>query len=195
MKGIDSACKRISTLELIVREKGHIRLAFFDLGRRNIFYGVEVRPDGSEKVWELPRARWRNAKGDDSRTRSSNERMKRIKIETDLLSEVTSSSSDYDTYSHYMAVRARTRHAIMEEMLRPVWRQEAFEGWMATYSALAKAIALIDRGEPERGTGGCQVIIVLGDGSFSSNARGSRSVPTVATRRAFVVKFRTRCCY
>jgi hypothetical protein len=70
------ASKRLSILNLIIRVGGRIRIVSIDNGRRNNCYGVERRPDGSEKVWQLARGHWRDKKGDDTRMRSS-----RIRIE------------------------------------------------------------------------------------------------------------------
>jgi hypothetical protein len=144
----ERACKRIAVLNLIVKARGTIAIVSVDTGRRNNFYGSVFRPDGSEKTWVLPRGKWRDAKGDDSRARSSRKRTAYLQPQFDILQTVTSSSGDFGTFSAYMAIRARVRDPIMAEMLKPIWREEAFEGWKGTHAALDRAIAEIQRGEP-----------------------------------------------
>jgi len=116
--------------------------------------------------------------------------MKHLEEEIKALSKSPSACGDSESYLAHLVVMANVRGAIMAEKMKPIWREEAFEAFRAEHSALDKYIGLIERGEPEHGTGGKrQCIIVMGDGSFASNASGSRSVPTVATRKAFVTKF------
>jgi hypothetical protein len=183
-------CHSHSLLNLIIKAGGRIRVISFDNGRRNLCYGIERRPDGTEKVWKLSRGHWRDSKGDDSRARSSRKRIEHLSKEIEILKASPSACGDAESFLAHMVITASVRGVIMAEKLRPIWREEAFEAFQARHSAIDKFIGLIERGEPERGTGGRrQCIIVMGDGTFASNARGSRSVPTIATRRAFVIKF------
>jgi len=189
-KALQMASKRLSILNLIIKVGGRIRIVSIDNGRRNNCYGVERRPDGTEKVWQLARGHWRDKKGDDTRMRSSRIRIEHLAEQIKILSSSPSACGDAESFLAHMVVTASVRGAIMAEKMKPVWRKEAFEAFRARHSALDKFVAEIERGEPEHGTGGKrQCIIVMGDGSFASNARGSRSVPTVETRKAFIRKF------
>jgi hypothetical protein len=190
-KVLEKASSRLSLIDLIIKFRGDVRIIFFDAGRRNLFFGIERRKDGTEKTWKLPRAFWRDLKGDDDRTRRGRKRMEHLSKEIEILTESPSSCSDSASFLIYMRVAASVREAIMKEKLRPIWRLEKFQAHQARHRALDEYIATIERGEPNRGTGGkSHCIIVFGDGGYStSNAPGSRSGPTVAVREAFITKF------
>jgi hypothetical protein len=188
---LEKASSRLSLIDLIIKFRGDVRIIFFDAGRRNLFFGIERRKDGTEKTWKLPRAFWRDLKGDDGRTRRGRKRMEHLSKEIEILTESPSSCSDSASFLIHMRVAASVREAIMKEKLRPIWRLEKFQAHQARHRALDEYIATIERGEPNRGTGGkSHCIIVFGDGGYStSNAPGSRSGPTVAVREAFISKF------
>jgi hypothetical protein len=188
---LDKASSRVSLINLVIKFRGDVRIIFFDAGRRNIFFGIERRKDGTEKTWKLPRAFWRDLKGDDGRTRRGRKRMEHLSKEIEILTESPSSCSDSASFLIHMRVAASVREAIMKEKLRPIWRLEKFQAHQARHRALDEYIATIERGEPNLGTGGkSHCIIVFGDGGYStSNAPGSRSGPTVAVREAFITKF------
>jgi hypothetical protein len=188
---LEKASSRVSLIDLVIKVRGDVRIIFFDAGRRNLFFGIERRKDGTNKTWKLPRAFWRDLKGDDGRTRRGRKRMEHLSKEIETLTESPSSCSDSASFLTHMRVAASVREAIMKEKLRPIWRLEKFQAHQARHHALDEYIATIERGEPHQGTGGkSHCIIVFGDGGYStSNARGSRSGPTVAVREAFITKF------
>ena len=201
---------RVSILREIIAElkSGRdIRLICIDTGLRNLYKGVEIRPDGSEKIWDLTRADWMNAKGDAHRLRQCNARCKQFQVVFDLFNRNSPKTASFDKFMIYARIAKENRASIINEKLTLFWKRSSFEAYQARQSALDGPLAIIRRGEPHRGTANKRCFIGYSDGGFSQFRRkGSKSVPITSLLAAFKKIFgassiimvdeyhTTRCC-
>jgi hypothetical protein len=184
-----------------------IRLICIDTGLRNLYKGVEIRPDGSEKIWDLTRADWMNAKGDAHRLKQCNARCKQFQFVYDLVDRNSPKTASFDKFMNYARIANQNRASIINEKLTLFWKRSSFESYQARQSSLDRPLAIIKRGEPHRGTANKRCFIGYSDGGFSQFKRkGSKSVPITSLLAAFKKIFgassiimvdeyhTTRCC-
>ena len=97
------------------------------------------------------------------------------------------------------------RGVILAEKTRVCWRRSSFNAWQIGHKVLDRFWAKVKRGSLKKGTRGKVTIAYFGDASFASSGRGSRAVPTSATRKSCdkvlqidsgtVTEFRSsKCC-
>lgn len=169
------------------RDFSGYRVLGLDPGRTNIYYIVEVLPDGKLKVYCLTRKHYHTVSGISDAIRQSHSWLKNIRSVLERLSTVTTKGQDVDCLLDYLEVLFELQDQLWGEFFRPRWANQRLRSYGGKKRAFDAFWTSVKSSEDKR-----PIIVAYGAAKFAPTGRGEIAVPTTRAYKECARRFETR---
>jgi hypothetical protein len=148
------------------------RFVGIDPGRTNILYIVEIKKDGTKKVYKLTRNQYYAEAGINIANKNSATWNKHVEDKIRVLSENSPKGSSLPKFIDYMNARMSVSGALFDEYFRRCWAQQRFRLYGGKKRVFSR---FLNKLKPH---GDEPVVAFYGSAKFAPGGKGEVSVPT-----------------
>ena len=157
-----------------IPDVSEIKVLGIDPGRVNIQYATD-----GEKHWKLSRKQYYSEAGLYRAIRNSNRWNREIEVELNLLSQVSTKTSNFQESVEHVRMLSTVFVAIWGNYSKTRWNQQRFRTYCGKKSCLDRFYSHIDTFDNRQ-----QTIIAYGAATFPSSGKNEISVPTTSAYKA-----------
>ena len=160
------------------------RVIGVDPGRVTLFTGVEIREDGSKKVYTLNRARYYLESGFTKANKQKDKWHKSIRTQLNELAKHTYKGTSMKQFIGYLETVNKNYNALWGEYLKRRWGRQRFATYSGKKSTIHRFLESLKDDSNRR------IVLAYGDAGFAHNGPGELSVPTSGLQKQCAKKYK-----